>query len=65
MYKMENDSRIHDIVRALVCTFLILISGGMLYSCSSEDEEPVPSAQEGTGNDEKRKVHLCVSVEGR
>ena len=55
MYKMENDSRIHDIVRALVCTFLILISGGMLYSCSSEDEEPVPSAQEGTGNDEKEK----------
>lgn len=55
MYKMENDSRIHDIVRALVCTFLILISGGMLYSCSSEDEEPVPPAQEGTGNDEKEK----------
>ena len=52
---MKNNSWIRDIARTLFCTFLISIAGGMLYSCSSEDEEPVPPAQEGTGNDTKEK----------
>ena len=55
MYKMKNDGWIHDIAKALCCIFLIMTSGGMLYSCSSENEEPVPPVQEGTGNDEKEK----------
>ena len=52
---MKYNSWIHDIAKALCCIFLIQTSGGMLYSCSSEDEESVPPAQEGTGNDEKEK----------
>ena len=52
---MKYNSWIHDIAKALCCIFLIQTSGGMLYSCSSEDEEPVPPAQEGTGNDTKEK----------
>lgn len=55
MYKMKNDGWIHDIAKALCCIFLIMTSGGMLYSCSSENEDPVPPVQEGTGNDEKEK----------
>lgn len=54
MYKMKNDRWLHDIAKALYCIFLILTSGGMLYSCSS-DEETVPPTQEGAGNDEKEK----------
>ncbi len=54
MYKMKNDRWLHDIAKALCCIFLILTSGGMLYSCSS-DEETVPPTQEGAGNDEKEK----------
>lgn len=52
---MEYNSWIRDTARTLFCVFLILISGGMLCSCSSEDEEPALPAQEGTGNDEKEK----------
>ena len=55
MYKMKNDGWIHDIAKALCCIFLIMTSGGMLYSCSSENEDPVPPVQEGTENDEKEK----------
>ena len=55
MYKMKNYGWIHDIAKALCCIFLIMTSGGMLYSCSSENEDPVPPVQEGTGNDEKEK----------
>ena len=52
---MKNNSWIRDIARTLFCTFLISIAGGMLYSCSSEDEEPVPPAQEGTGKTQRKK----------
>ena len=65
MYKMKNDGWIHDIAKALCCIFLIMTSGGMLYSCSSENEEPVPPVQEGTGNDEKEKYTYVYQLKAR
>ena len=56
---MKNDGWIHDIAKALCCIFLIMTSGGMLYSCSSENEEPVPPVQEEMTK--RKNTPMCIS----
>lgn len=60
MYKMKNDGWIHDIAKALCCIFLIMTSGGMLYSCSSENEDPVPPGKVRKMT-KRKNTPMCIS----